>query len=76
VTSSDGGVLGGPYEGDERESGYSDCADCGTKSRIDDADGAVVTFGNILNFTSGKMNERTDLPVNARTSPDGEKETV
>ena len=76
VTSSNDGVLGGPYEGDERESGYSDRTDCGTRSRIDDADGAVMTFASVLSFMSAKMNKKKGLPANARTSPDGEKETV
>jgi len=52
MTSSDDGVLGGPYEGDERESGHSDGTNCGTRSRIDDADGAGMIFGSILNIKS------------------------
>lgn len=75
VTSGDDGVLRGPHEGDEREGGYSDGTNSGTRSRIDDADGAVVTFGSTLSIQSVKRN-KTDSPENARTSPDGEKATV
>jgi hypothetical protein len=75
VTSCDDGVLRSPYEGDEREGGYSDGTNSGTRSRIDDADGAVVTFGSTLSIQSVKRN-KTDSPENARTSPDGEKATV
>ena len=75
MTSSDDGILRGPYESDEREGGYSDCTDCRTRSRIDDANGAVVTFASIINFTSIATNNM-GLPANARTSPEGEKETV
>ena len=52
MTSSDDGVLRGPYEGDKREGGHSDGANCGTRSRIDDADGTVMTFGNMVNVIS------------------------
>jgi len=75
VTSSNDGVLGSPYESDERESWYSDGTDRWTRSRINDADGAVVTFASALNVVSVETNE-VGLPANARTSPDGEKETV
>ena len=75
MTGGDYGVLRGPYEGDERESGYSDGTDCRTRSWIDDTDCAVVTFASILSFTFVEMN-KIGLPANARTSPDGEKETV
>ena len=75
MTSSDDGVLGGPNKGDERESGYPDGLNRRTRSRIDDADGTVMAFGNMLNIVSTER-KKMCLPANARTSPDGEKETV
>ena len=45
MASSDDSILGGPNEGDEGESGHSDGANCGTRSRIDDSDGTVMAFG-------------------------------
>ena len=75
VTSCDDSVLGRPYEGDERESVHSDGTDCGPRSRVDDADGAVVTFGSKFNIFSVEGNTKY-LPAKARTSPDGEKATV
>lgn len=66
VTSGDDGVLGGPHEGDERESEYSDGTDCGTRPRIDDADGTVVTFGSKLNFASVEMNKIACLRMRER----------
>ena len=50
VASSNDRVFGGPDEGDERESGHSDGTNCGTRARVDDADGAIVTFGSVLNI--------------------------
>ena len=41
-------------------------------SRIFDADGAVVTFGNVFNTTCIESH-KIDLPANARTSPEGKK---
>jgi len=52
VTSSDDSILGGPHEGDERESRDSDGTNCGTRPRIDDTDGAVMTFENVFNAMS------------------------
>jgi len=75
VTGSNDRVFGGPDEGDERESGHSDGANSGTRSRIDDADGAIVSFRSVLNIIYAGR-DKMSLPANARTSPDGEKETV
>ena len=75
MTSSDDGVLGGPHEGDERESGHPDGTNSGARSWVDDTDGAVVSFASILNIAFVGR-DKTGLPANARTSPDGEKETV
>lgn len=75
MTSSDDGVLGRPNESDERKSRHSDGTDCGARSRIDDADGAVVAFWSMLSMMSTVRNGM-GLPANARMSPDGEKETV
>ena len=75
MTSSDDSILRGPNEGDEGESGHSDGANCGTRSGINDGDGAVMTFGSVFNRMSAGRN-KTGLPANARTSPDGEKETA
>jgi len=75
MASSDDSVLGGPHEGDERESGHSDGTNRGTRSRINDADGAGMIFGSTLSIASVERGIMC-LPANARTSPDGEKETV
>ena len=75
MTSGDDGILGRPHESDERESRHSDGTNCGARSRIDDADRAVMAFASIFNIKLVE-NNKTGLPANARTSPDGEKETV
>ena len=75
MASSDDSILGGPNEGDKGESGHSDGANCGTRSRIDDSNGTVMTCESVVNTMSTKRN-RIGLPANARTSPDGEKETA
>ena len=75
MTRGDDGVLGGPYEGNKRKGGHPDGANRRPRPRIDDADGAVVTFGSMFNAACMKRNI-SGLPANARTSPDGEKETV
>ena len=76
MTSSDDGVLGGPNKGDERESGYPDGMNRGTRSRIDDTDGTVMAFGEYAQCRVCRKEKKKGLPANARTSPDGEKETV
>lgn len=75
MAGSDYSILGGPNEGDEGEGGHSDGTNCRTGSRIGNGDGAVVTFGSVFNMMSVERNEM-GLPANARTSPDGEKETA
>ena len=75
MTGSNDRVLGGPNEGDEGKSGHPDGTNRWSRPRVDDADGAVVTFGDVLNTECMKGN-KIGLPANARTSPDGEKETV
>ena len=75
MTSDDDGVLVGPIEGDERKGGHPDGADRWSRSRIYDGDGAIVTFGSMLNAACIERN-KTGSPANAKTSPDGEKETV
>ena len=54
VTSSDDGILGGPYKSDEGESRDSDGTDCRARPRIDDADGTVVTCGSIPQLHANK----------------------
>ena len=75
MTGGDDSILGGPNEGDEGESGQSDGTNCRTGSRIGNSDGAVMTFGGAFNMMSVERN-KMGLPANARTSPDGEKETA
>ena len=77
MTSSNDGVLGGPYEGDERESGHADGANYRARPWIDDANGTIVTFANILNITSVKgikwtclrMQERSQMGRKKRCGP-------
>ena len=47
MTGGDDSILGGPYEGNERERGHSDGTNDRPRPRIDDTDGAVVTCANI-----------------------------
>ena len=68
-------ILGSPNEGDERKSGHPDGADHRSRSRIYDIDGAIVTFGSMFNAACMERN-KMGSPANAKTSPDGEKETV
>ena len=75
MTSGDDGVLRGLNEGDERKSGHPDDADRWPRSRIYDADGVVVTFRSAFNTACMERN-KTGLPANAGTPPNGEKETV
>ena len=75
MANGNGGVLRGPNDGDERKSGYPDGTNRRHGPRIDDADGAVVTFGSIFNATYMERSKMS-LPTNARTSPDEEEETA
>ena len=75
MTSSDDEVLGGSNESDERKSGHPDSTNRRTRSRIGDADGAIVTIGSVLN-TMCMEGSKIGSPADAMTSPDEEKETV
>ena len=68
MTSGNDGVPRGPNEGDERESGHPDGASCRSRPRIDDGDGAAVTFGSMFNVACMERN-KMGSPANARTSP-------
>ena len=75
MASSNSGVLGGSNGGDERKRSHPDGTDRWSRPMIYDADGALVTFGRMFNTTCIERN-KMGSPVNARTSPGGEKEIV
>ena len=75
MAGRDDRTLRCPYEGNERESGNSDCVDYETRTRVNDANGAIMTFWGVFNI-SRVGTSTIDLPANASTSPEGEKATV
>ena len=75
MTGCNDGILGCPYEGDERKSSHPDCVDYGTGARINDANGAIMTLEMTFDIRSIETNAMNS-PANESTSPDGEKATV
>lgn len=66
------GIFRCPYEGNERESSYSDSTDC-TRCRICDADGAIVTYGIAFGICRNKIIEWTCLRTRERLQRERKK---
>ena len=58
MTSGNDGVPRDPNEGEKRKSGHPDGTSRRSRPRIDDADGAAVTFGGMFNPACVERNKR------------------